>query len=360
MNKNIPAVSIIIPMYNAEKYIGDCLNSILDQTFQDFEVIVVDDCSTDKSCDIVESYIGNVDIDRAKLVRRKINSGASGVTRYEGLLHARGEYILFIDSDDMITETALEELYPIAKKFNADVVHCEKFFTFNDENDSENIAGCGAGNYVTEPTLITDDLAERVKGLHKYQYIWNLWSKLIRREFILKNNLKMINGIAADAMFTCLLVCSAKRYVRVPNIINFYRIVENSISHKDRTPAERIHAWMNSLAQGFQLFDKFLSEHEFFQKRPNTKYLALEVWVRECCNYLIEIYEQVPAWQLYEIICHELEEVKDNTALMAFLFSRMNIFNVQLKRQDLMMKQMNAQNQNQNQIIQQLQSQIQK
>ena len=57
MNKNIPAVSIVIPMYNTEKYIGECLDSILAQTFQDFEVIVVDDCSADKSCDVVESYL---------------------------------------------------------------------------------------------------------------------------------------------------------------------------------------------------------------------------------------------------------------------------------------------------------------
>ena len=57
MKKTIPAISIIIPMYNSEKYIGECLDSILNQTFQDFEVIVVDDCSTDNSCTIVENYI---------------------------------------------------------------------------------------------------------------------------------------------------------------------------------------------------------------------------------------------------------------------------------------------------------------
>ena len=57
MKKTIPAVSIVIPMYNTEKYIGECLDSILAQTFKDFEVIVVDDCSTDKSCAVVESYL---------------------------------------------------------------------------------------------------------------------------------------------------------------------------------------------------------------------------------------------------------------------------------------------------------------
>ncbi len=57
MKKTVPAISVIIPMYNTEKYVGECLDSILAQTFTDFEVIVVDDCSTDKSCDVVESYM---------------------------------------------------------------------------------------------------------------------------------------------------------------------------------------------------------------------------------------------------------------------------------------------------------------
>ena len=62
MNKKIPAVSIIIPMYNAEKYIGECLDSLLAQTFQDYEVIVVDDCSTDNSRAIVQNYLPKFDV----------------------------------------------------------------------------------------------------------------------------------------------------------------------------------------------------------------------------------------------------------------------------------------------------------
>ncbi len=354
MNKNIPAVSVVIPMYNAEKYIGECLDSILAQTFQDFEVIVVDDCSTDKSCEVVESYIGKGGgMDRIKLVHRKINSGTPAIPTNLGIEISRGEYLLIMDNDDMITATALEELYPIAKKFDADVVHCERFFEFDDKNYSKKIKGLCAGQYVTEPTLITDDLAERVKGLYYFQFVWNLWSKLIRRDFILENDLKMVSSIAADAMFTCLLVCSAERYVRVPNIVNLYRIVENSISHQKRDVPKKIHVWMNALIQGFQCFDKFLSEREFFKQRPDIKYLALEVWVRECYNNVFDIYAQIPAWQLDEIIRHELEGVKDKTALMAFLFGRMNNLHVQLNRQGAMLQQMNAQ-------IQQLQSQIQK
>ena len=97
------------------------------------------------------------------------------------------------------------------------------------------------------------------------------------------------------------------------------------------------------------------------------KYLALKVWVRECCNYLLDIYAQIPTWQIDELIRHELEGVKDKTALMAFIFDRMHIFNLKLNQQVLMLQQMNAQIQKQNEtiqqqqdLIQQLQSQIQK
>ena len=172
--KTIPAVSIVIPMYNAEKYIGECLDSILAQTFTDFEVIIVDDCSTDKSCEIVKSYIEtHTGTDKLKLVRRKTNSGASGIPRYDGLLLSRGEYVSFIDSDDIITKTALEELYPIAKKFDADVVHCERYFQFNDGEKNFTLKGYQKGTLVKEPTLITEDLTERVKNLYEKNFLWN-------------------------------------------------------------------------------------------------------------------------------------------------------------------------------------------
>ncbi|MBQ7198035.1 MAG: glycosyltransferase family 2 protein [Selenomonadaceae bacterium] len=153
MRKTIPAVSIIIPMYNAEKYICDCLDNILIQTFQDFEVIIVDDCSTDKSCDVVESYLPEFNssgYDKLKLLRSKVNSGGEGTPRNIGVNISCGEYILFIDSDDFITKTALEELYPIAKKFDADVVHCEKYFQFTDGQENFKIESYQTGEFVKE------------------------------------------------------------------------------------------------------------------------------------------------------------------------------------------------------------------
>ena len=288
---------------------------------------------------------------KLQLFRRKNNSGNPGQPTNAGISFSRGEYLFLLDSDDLITKTALEELYPVAKKFDADVVHCEKFYKIRQNNSSRETVGLNAGKYVTEPTLISDNFEERVMGLYKVQFVWNIWSKLIRRDFIIENELKMISGMAQDTLFTCCLVCSAPRYVRVPNIINFYRVVDNSHSHKQDDEPKKFQKWLNALIDGFIYFEKFLSEREFFQKRPDMKYLALEIWVRECCNYLQKIYAKYPSWQFDPLIRHELESVKDKIPLMSFIFSRMNVFNLNLY-------QMNAHIQKQNQVIQQLQAQI--
>ena len=118
-----PAVSVIIPMYNAEKYIGECLDSLLNQTFQDFEIIVVDDCSTDNSVAIAENILEKFGRENV-LIKRKKNSGNFGYTaRNRGFRYAKGEYVFFVDADDMLTDNALEELYASAKRFAADVVY---------------------------------------------------------------------------------------------------------------------------------------------------------------------------------------------------------------------------------------------
>ena len=127
--KFIPSISVIIPLYNAEKYIGECLDSILAQTFDDYEIIVVDDCSTDDSCKIVENYMNGEGQYKIQLVKLSENSGMPSTPRNRGLKISRGEYLFFMDNDDAVTDTAFEELYNVAKKFDADVVHCQKFFT---------------------------------------------------------------------------------------------------------------------------------------------------------------------------------------------------------------------------------------
>ena len=360
MKKTIPAVSIVIPMYNAEKYIGECLDSIFAQTFTDYEVIVVDDCSTDNSRAVVQSYLPKFDGGGVKLniICRKINSGNPAFPTNEGIEFSRGEYLLFLDNDDMLKMTALEELYPLAKKFDADVVHCERYYQFNDGKKNLTLKGYQSGELVKKPTFLSENLIERIQELSNGRFIVNLWSKLIRRDFLIETRIKLVSVLAQDVLFTFCIVLKASRYLRVPNVVNIYRMLESSLSHKKDDVPKKFSKVIVALVDGFNYLDNFLNEIEFFKNRPDAKFFVLSMWINDRCNYLIDVYSQIPAWQLDEIIRREFEKFNANPSLTGFLFSRMNIFNVNLNRQGALIQQMNAHIQKQNEVIQRLQSQL--
>lgn len=112
-------ISIIIPVYNVEKFIRQCLDSILLQTYKNYEVILIDDKSKDESLKIIKEYENKYS--NFYVVKNKVNSGP-GVSRNKGIDKARGEYIMFIDSDDYIEPNTLEDAINAAKKYNADIV----------------------------------------------------------------------------------------------------------------------------------------------------------------------------------------------------------------------------------------------
>ena len=114
----IPLVSVIIPVYNAEKYISSTLESLRRQTFREFEVLIIDDGSTDNSTSICNQYV--LEDNRFKLIR-KINGGVSSA-RNIGLNQARGKYIYFMDSDDWVENTLLEVCLKPLEELNVDMV----------------------------------------------------------------------------------------------------------------------------------------------------------------------------------------------------------------------------------------------
>ena len=344
-------------MYNAEKYIGDCLDSIFAQTLQDYEVIIVDDCSTDNSRAIVESYLPKFNAvgggGKLRLIRLNKNSGNPAAPTNKGIELSRGEYLLLMDNDDLLKNTALEELYSLAKHFNADVVHCERYFQFNDGEKILTLAGYQRGELIKEPTFLTNNLLDRINELCSVRFLWNLWSKLIRRDFLIEKNIKLVDVMAQDVLFTWYIVLTAPRYLRVPNIINFYRMRNDSLFHKQEPPEKIIHMRVYAALAGFKHFKKFLNDIEFFKNRPDVKSVALESWTSLCCSFLMPLYKQIPAYQIYELIGKELEQFENSTDFTAFLFSRMNVLNVQISHQGNIIQQMNA-------YIQQQQEQIKK
>ena len=117
-------ISIVIPVYNGEKYIKRCLDSILKQTLQDLEIIIINDGSTDKTQEILESYQKQCS-DKIKIINKE-NEG-QGKARNVGIDASRGEFITFVDADDEILEDMLQNLYETAKKEKADVVVCDYY-----------------------------------------------------------------------------------------------------------------------------------------------------------------------------------------------------------------------------------------
>jgi len=113
-----PKVSIIIPVYNVEAYLEECLNSVIEQTFRDMEIIIINDGSTDRSVEIIQNFAKR---DERIILYSQENKGVS-VARNRGIRQAKGEYILFVDSDDKIDKSTLQILFQNATETNADLV----------------------------------------------------------------------------------------------------------------------------------------------------------------------------------------------------------------------------------------------
>lgn len=333
---NYPAVSVIIPLYNAEKYIAECLDSILAQTFQNFEVIVVDDCSTDSSPAIVESYAPKFG-ERLKLTKMPHTSGYASLPRNRGIGLSRGKYIYFFDPDDSITPTALEELYTAAENFDADVVHCEKYYKVPDEfynnvDYRKNLKPyswpMGEKIFITQPTLLTDNLEKRVIDFGKKWLQWAAWMQLIRRDFIVDNNIKFVNTYSQDLIFTMCELCCAKNYVVLPNVCYFWRQHEGSKVTEKLDVAKSIHKFVAVLNCGIKYLDDFLNERKIFAGRSDLKYVLFDTLATVVLGNLDQIYFQNPTYKLDEFLRKEFDG--NNSAAVAFNFNTMNVYRLQL------------------------------
>ena len=278
-DKRFPAISVIIPLYNAEKYLGECIDSILAQTFKDFELVIVDDCSTDSSCEIVESYMPKFN-GRLKLYHTEKNTGSGVVARNIGLSKASGEYVYNMDNDDVITTTALEEIYSLAKEYDADVVYCERFFE-QDKAGNIKVRVFQSGDVVEKPTLESFDLKERVQAILDNRYHSTPWLKLVQRNLLIEHEIFFPTlRISDDNIWTQGLVIYAKKILRVPNAIYTWRFNKDSISRVDKTPEEFINYYMNPVILGLKYLDKLMSSHEFFKENPSYRYALLKYFVK--------------------------------------------------------------------------------
>lgn len=211
-----PKISIIIPIYNAEHSLPKMLNSILKQTFCDFEVLLINDGSTDSSGTICNNYTS--EDKRFKVIHKK-NAGVSAA-RQTGLENAQGEYIIHADADDWIEPTMLEELYNKAIKENADVVICD-FYTNNGNIEK----------YVKQQPNGLDHISI-LHGLFQ-QLHGSCWNKLVSRICYNKYSIKFTAGInhCEDLLTWIQLYQYPIKTAYLPKAFYHYIMNDNSITH---------------------------------------------------------------------------------------------------------------------------------
>ena len=319
---NAPAISIVIPMFNAEKYIGECLESLLAQTFQDFEVIIVDDCSTDNSVAVVKNYAPKFN-GRLKLSRLEKNTGNGVAGRNKGLNLSRGEYIFNMDNDDLLTLTALTELYTLAKNFDADVVYCEKYFVARaDLSEIVIHSEQRGGSFVEQPTLETENLAERVEKILQRDFWVTPWNKLVRRDLLIENEILFPPCIISDDdIWTYEIVFCAKKFLRVPNIVYINRRAEDSITRAEKSARREINFWSNPLIFGLKNLDEFMSRINFFRQNPQYRLAILDHLANgRCFAQLARKCSAVSPLEFYEAIRDGFEKnLGEYNVLFAYL-----------------------------------------
>ena len=204
-----PLISIIVPVYNAEKYLSKCLDSIVAQTFEDWECIIVNDASPDGVGEIIHSYAQKDR--RFKVITKTVNEGVSKA-RQTGLENSCGKYVIHADPDDNVDKEWLKQLYDTAESTQADITIC----------DFERIYANKRVTYNQKPSSLNseDVLEDLLMGR-----IWGCsWNKLVRRECFVKWNISFHPemNLWEDIYVICkLLICGAK-VAYVPKVLYYY------------------------------------------------------------------------------------------------------------------------------------------
>lgn len=217
-------VSVIIPVYNVESYIRECLLSIMNQSYRDFEVILVDDCGSDRSLDVIYDLLsgkdeGDIDGIKYRIIHHECNRGLS-VARNTGIKASVGEWLFFLDSDDFLTCDALEVLMSHTGLEDIDMVIGA--YEFVGGNMSLPTMTEFKHNIVNSSDV---NLVELYTGKQIYSMVWN---KLIYRSFLLNNNLFFVEGLFHEDelwTFSC-LSCAHK--IAISNKVTYYYVIRDT------------------------------------------------------------------------------------------------------------------------------------
>lgn len=221
MYENQPLVSIIMPVYNCEKYLTESIGSVISQSYQNWELIIVDDGSKDKSVSIIESYVEKDR--RIRLYKNESEEHGPGIARNYGMEHISGKYTYFIDADDWIENDLLQDTVTLAEKMDADIVPFGYIIEDNGKKIKKPLNPCGNFEYQDFKNIANDI----VRGT------WASCEELIRTK-VLQNVRQNKYKTGEDICFQMDLLCNVGKVCGIDKEYYHYRIVKDSISHSNK------------------------------------------------------------------------------------------------------------------------------
>ena len=297
-------ISILIPVYNVENYLRECLDSIIAQTFQDFKVICVDDGSDDKSFEILQEYQKK---DKRFSVIRQEHKGV-GAARNLALSLAKSKYIQFLDSDDFIEPEMLKEMYDTAVKYDTDMVVCTAVRrapdgTFIEEND---IVPVNKNLAIFNTPFNWKDCPDKIFNMFSPES----WQVLYKKELLDKNGLRFPDLTSSNgaALGYIARICASKIVILNKAFINYRCLRPGSIT-SNSNPA-------NGLKQYLEL-KNYLIKHNLYSILDKSYKKQFTSWLKMKCIYkniygslYTEFMRQLKAlddWQEYECIINHKE-----------------------------------------------------
>lgn len=306
----MPKVSVIIPVYNVEKYLSETLECLVNQTLSDIEIICVDDGSTDDSMSILQEYAERDS--RVKYLQQQ--NQYAGIARNNGLKIATGDYVIFLDSDDIFDKTMLEKLVNQAEKTNADVTVCRCQWLMMKYGEIKDFPHSIEKKYLPEEEVFSSsDISLDILRT----FIGWPWDKLYRREFIFANGLEFQDlRHSNDTYFVLMSLLLANRISIVEDVLVTYRIHNTSLANtRTKSPACFYFA-LKALKSGmehFNIFEKY--EQSFINyclefSLWHIKSMGDRVAKRKMIDYFTELLTELQFYKYDKNYFYKLEQYK--------------------------------------------------
>lgn len=262
-----PAVSVVMAVYNCEKYLDQNITSVLNQSFSDFEFIIVNDASTDRSQEIIDKYAKQDK--RIRVYKNKNNSG-SAIARNEGLKHIRGKYTLVIDADDALEPQALKKSYMRAEKDNLDVfIFLPK--GFNDKSQRFEYTPALDRSYFKNRNLRIFSSRQIINDFFQVTLLF-AWNKFIRTDLIKKHHLHFLTlKFYDDSYFTTMVLLKAERISYTEDELYIYRFNRKGSQSSKYSDSEKMRGKLNYAKKMRDEFKKM--------NLPNGAYYSLIKWM---------------------------------------------------------------------------------